>query len=1012
MSKPIYVGANVSTTDTFSQWLSRTNQIIFDMGTTVVTTANVLQPNTTNGALTAGNAHVAGVFSANSLVATSSLRGGTVSTPANLVITSNTIFSQSALIAIQANTANFNVQANTTTVNGNFAMSNTAKTFTVHANSTTISHGPFTVSSNSAFTGAFVDVNGSNLTVTSNTSVSATTINMAGNVTITGVNTNIYSTNINLGDDATDTVFAFARFGRHIIPTGTTVDIGNTSLNFGNVHATNGVYSNDMTVGRDTTTQRNLFVNGTEARVQGFVNANALYSRSSVERGIFYNNTSLVETSSNFTYQNGRVSILGTNATFESFTTTGGGSFGGTLNVGNTANVAVDANIGQNANTNNLRVRSIPVNRIAYTDANSVMISTANLTYNGTLLAINTASDSTTAFTVRGSGSVTGNWNANGALTVGSTATIGANTTINGAEVRVTGFVNANALFARSAVNRGLFYSNAGSLETSANFIYNGGTLSVNGTTAAALGFTTTGSGSFGGSVDVAANTNIGVDANIAANANTNNLRVRSIPTNRIPYANATNFMVSSANLTYNGTLLAVTGASNVTSVFTATGSATVTGALTVGGATGVGGELAVSGNTNVQSNINISSGANTDTLRVRSLIANNGIAVTDGTTGNIVSSGNFTFNNQSLVVNGANSSSITIQTNGDLIAGGSGSFFRNLDVNGNTVINGDLTVNGRTFMAANSAFTIPADSTVSKITVTQEIEMANTARVAGNIMPRVNNLNDVGSETSIYRSVYANTFVGNISWNGVTDRPSPVLTFAGGDTTGNGAMTSLGGVSIALTTRSANSTASGVVNTAAQTFSGVKTFANTITGSINGNANTATRFQTARTINETSFDGSSNITIATRVVTANTNSNISAPMAFVNSDIAATSNGSIRDIAYDSRFTYHLETGSLRVIDVNSSSDARKKYNIKTIENSLNKVSRMRGVEYDRFDTDLHYVGVIAQEMEEIIPEVVNEDADGFKYVSYGNLVGVLIEAIKDLKNKVDVLEEKLKDR
>ena len=64
----------------------------------------------------------------------------------------------------------------------------------------------------------------------------------------------------------------------------------------------------------------------------------------------------------------------------------------------------------------------------------------------------------------------------------------------------------------------------------------------------------------------------------------------------------------------------------------------------------------------------------------------------------------------------------------------------------------------------------------------------------------------------------------------------------------------------------SASATASGVVTTAAQTFAGVKTFSSTISGSINGNAGTATVLQNARTINGVSFDGSANITI-----TANT---------------------------------------------------------------------------------------------------------------------------------------------
>jgi hypothetical protein len=64
-----------------------------------------------------------------------------------------------------------------------------------------------------------------------------------------------------------------------------------------------------------------------------------------------------------------------------------------------------------------------------------------------------------------------------------------------------------------------------------------------------------------------------------------------------------------------------------------------------------------------------------------------------------------------------------------------------------------------------------------------------------------------------------------------------------------------------------------------------------------------------------------------------------------------------------------------------------------------------MRGVYYDRIDTGEAGVGVIAQELRDVIPEVVKEN-DGTLSVAYGNLVGVLIEAIKELSTKVAALE------
>ena len=89
----------------------------------------------------------------------------------------------------------------------------------------------------------------------------------------------------------------------------------------------------------------------------------------------------------------------------------------------------------------------------------------------------------------------------------------------------------------------------------------------------------------------------------------------------------------------------------------------------------------------------------------------------------------------------------------------------------------------------------------------------------------------------------------------------------------------------------------------------------------------------------------------------------------------------------------------------IDSTSDIKLKTNIKTIDNALDKVLQLRGAEYDRIDKDnQHEIGVIAQEVEKIIPEVVHGDET--KTVSYGNLVGLLIEAVKDLKKEIDELK------
>ena len=60
----------------------------------------------------------------------------------------------------------------------------------------------------------------------------------------------------------------------------------------------------------------------------------------------------------------------------------------------------------------------------------------------------------------------------------------------------------------------------------------------------------------------------------------------------------------------------------------------------------------------------------------------------------------------------------------------------------------------------------------------------------------------------------------------------------------------------------------------------------------------------------------------------------------------------------------------------------------------------------YNKIGEENRKVGVIAQEVEEVLPEVVHTDTEGMKAVDYGKMVGVLIEAIKELKQEIDELK------
>lgn len=109
-----------------------------------------------------------------------------------------------------------------------------------------------------------------------------------------------------------------------------------------------------------------------------------------------------------------------------------------------------------------------------------------------------------------------------------------------------------------------------------------------------------------------------------------------------------------------------------------------------------------------------------------------------------------------------------------------------------------------------------------------------------------------------------------------------------------------------------------------------------------------------------------------------------------------------------DTTPSYKLDVnGTIRATgDVIAYSDIRVKENIRTIENALDKVKKLRGVEYNKIDNPERSIGVIAQEIEDVLPEVVKEDNEGMKSVAYGNITAVLIEAIKEQQKQIDELK------
>jgi len=104
----------------------------------------------------------------------------------------------------------------------------------------------------------------------------------------------------------------------------------------------------------------------------------------------------------------------------------------------------------------------------------------------------------------------------------------------------------------------------------------------------------------------------------------------------------------------------------------------------------------------------------------------------------------------------------------------------------------------------------------------------------------------------------------------------------------------------------------------------------------------------------------------------------------------------------------FNPSSGALSATDFNSLSDIRFKDNINEITNGLSIVNNLRPVEFTWKETNKKAFGVIAQEIEQILPEIVSTNDSGIKTVSYDQIIPFLISAIKELQEEIKILKDK----
>lgn len=243
------------------------------------------------------------------------------------------------------------------------------------------------------------------------------------------------------------------------------------------------------------------------------------------------------------------------------------------------------------------------------------------------------------------------------------------------------------------------------------------------------------------------------------------------------------------------------------------------------------------------------------------------------------------------------------------------------------------------------------------------------------------------------------------------------------------------------------------------------------ISGDISGNAATATKLATARNINGVAFDGSAAISVNTNnsitfnnagsgatsgtsfnggtaytisyntigapsttgtnasgtwaiSITGSANSASTATTATNANNIAITDDNTSSATHYlymgtgtsgnnttkvsSTQITFQPSTGDLTTAgNVTAYSDKRLKTDLKQIDNALDKLINLTGYTFTRTDTGQKQTGLLAQDVKAQLPEAVIEGQ--YMAVAYGNLAGLIVEAIKELKSEVDVLKSKI---
>ena len=427
-----------------------------------------------------------------------------------------------------------------------------------------------------------------------------------------------------------------------------------------------------------------------------------------------------------------------------------------------------------------------------------------------------------------------------------------------------------------------------------------------------------------------------------------------------------------------------------------------ITGSLTTTTGLTVGGDFVVNGTTTTIDSTNINIGDNI-----------------------IVLNGTVTTNGGIYVKDGAGASTLTGSllwdtTNDKWIAGTLGSELAILRAGGDSVVSSSTQIPALlpTGVVSGSAQTIAnlptgTVSGSSQVTGIGNAQLTNSSTTIGTTAIALG-----ASATTIagLTSVTSTTFVGALTGNASTVTTNANLT---GNVTSVGNATTIASGVVTSDMIVDGTIVNGDINASAAIVD-TKLATIATAGKVSNSATTATSANTANAI--VARDGSGNFSAGTitAALTGNASTATTAGTVTTAAQSAITSVGTLTSLTVSGA----TATGALTVTgavtatgDITAffTSDKRHKNNIQTIPNALEKVTKLNGVTWE-WNDDVNEVtkstpktGLIAQEVQEVLPEVVKTRDDGFLALDYSKMMGLLVEAIKEQQIQIEELKAQI---